>query len=293
MFPVFEMVKYHNKEYPANIALRCEEVTSHLDICEIKFDLPFYSLHTEYSYGKRNFNSSLYDKTSELVKAQKGGVPQLWKNEQWAWDFAEFIFEITKGKTSPTVIEIHPPFSDYTDSMETFVKRYKIFEQRIIEKFPDVQILIENRCGSVYQGGKFLLSDLDSFFELNKIIDRENLRLRFAFDIPQLFTAHHCENKNSSVYFQLLREIADIKENIAGVHLWGKRNSPTGRRVSHCGDLCSYFEGNDKLLDEFLESFVLLFSDGKKRKLVIEVNSGNEDLVSIINDLERVGVVFD
>ena len=283
MFPVFEMVKYHNKEYPAHIPLSCEELTSHLDVSEIQVELPFYSLHTEYSYGKRNFTSKLYEKNSELIRAQKNGVPQLWKSEQWALDFAEFIIKITNGNAAPTVIEIHPPFDDYTDTMETFVKRYKVFENRIIEKFPNVQLLIENRCGSVYQGGKFLLSKLDDFFKLSQIIDSQKLRLRFAFDIPQLYTAHHCENKNSDIYFRLLQGIARIRDNIAGVHLWGKRNSPTGRKVSHCGDLRSYFDYDDKIVDGFLKEFVLLLADGQKRKLVLEVNSGNEDLLSIIN----------
>ena len=293
MNPIFEMVKYHGKEYPAEIVMRCEEIAAHLDINMIEPELLNYSLHTEYSYGKRKFDSTLYNETSELALAQKGGVPQLWKNEQWAKEFAEFIFQLTYGKPAPTVIEIHPPFSDYTDSLETFVKRYKIFENIITERFPNVQILIENRCGAVYHGGKFVLSKIDSLVALSDIIDREGLHLRFAFDFPQLYTAHNCSNAKANKYFELIKELEPIKHNIAGVHLWGKRNSPTGRKVAHCGDLRSYFEDDEEIRMRFLKEFVTLFSDGQKRRLVLEVNSSNEDLQSIIADLVSVGVKFE
>lgn len=77
-----------------------------------------------------------------------------------------------------------------------------------------------------------------------------------------------------------------------GVHLWGKRRAPCGRVVSHCGDLQSYFGNNEEVINAFLKDFLELFSDGQKRKLVLEVNSSNEDLLSIVNDLLGAGVEF-
>jgi hypothetical protein len=53
---IFEMVKYHGQTYPREIPLRVEEVAGHFDIERINHSLR-YSLHTEYSYGKRKFES--------------------------------------------------------------------------------------------------------------------------------------------------------------------------------------------------------------------------------------------
>lgn len=74
--------------------------------------------------------------------------------------------------------------------------------------------------------------------------------------------------------------------------MWGKRKSETGRLVSHCGDLTSYFAGDLDLKAEFLRAFNDCFVDGIARKMVLEVNSGNDDLQSIVSDLRGSGVVF-
>lgn len=42
----FEMIKYHNKEYPENVPLRTEELAAHFDIEGVTSRLK-YSLHTE------------------------------------------------------------------------------------------------------------------------------------------------------------------------------------------------------------------------------------------------------
>lgn len=110
----FEMIKYHGQEYPADVPLRIEEIAAHFDITKIGGKLN-HSLHTEYSYGKRKFNSELIANYPEICSAQKDGVPQLWKNEAWALQFADFIFELVGDGPDPSVIEVHPPFNDYTD----------------------------------------------------------------------------------------------------------------------------------------------------------------------------------
>jgi hypothetical protein len=46
----FEMIKYHGKEYPADVPLRIEEIAAHFDITSVGGRLE-RSLHTEYSYG--------------------------------------------------------------------------------------------------------------------------------------------------------------------------------------------------------------------------------------------------
>lgn len=67
---LFEMIKYHTHIYPEDIPLRTEEVSVHFDVSNIKPSLQS-SLHTEYSYGKRTFNSELISKFPSLISAQK------------------------------------------------------------------------------------------------------------------------------------------------------------------------------------------------------------------------------
>lgn len=283
----FEMVKYHKQEYPADIPLHIEECTSHFDITAVSSDLRL-SMHTEYSYGKRNFDSDVIRAFPAIVAAQKDGVPQLWKNEQWAKEFAQFI-SILAGNAIPAVIEVHPPFVDYC-TFDSFLASYRAFEAAILEKYPDVTILIENRCGSVYKGGKFLVSKLTDVERLCNLIVQNNLRLKVAYDVPQIYSAHNVAKPEK--YMELLQATKPLRDQIGGVHLWGKRKSESGRLVSHCGDLNSYFAGDMDLKHRFLQAFCSCFGDGVARKLVLEVNSGNEDLLSIVQDLLAAQVLF-
>ncbi len=283
----FEMVKYHTQEYPTDIPLRIEECAAHFDIAAVKAELK-RSLHTEYSYGKRKFDTAVVSAFPALVEAQKAGVPQLWKSIEWGQQFADFVMALADG-TVPAVIEVHPPFTDYT-TMDKFVASYMAFEGAILDKYPDVDILIENRCGSVYKGGKFLVSKLQDVAALCEQIEQHQLRLKVAYDVPQIYTAHNA--KKQTAYLDLLRQTRELRQYIGGVHLWGKRKSESGRLVAHCGDLDSYFDGDAETKGLFLQEFARCFDDGISRKMVLEVNSGNDDLNSIIADLRSVGVVF-
>ena len=284
---IFEMVKYHTQSYPNDIPLRTEECASHFDITSVTAELGL-SLHTEYSYGKRKFDSDVIQQFPTIIEAQKDGVPQLWKNEQWAREFAQFLFALA-GNRSPAVIEVHPPFADYS-SFNSFLASYRVFEAIVMDRFQNVDILIENRCGSVYKGGKFLVSKLSEVEQLCNLIIQHNLQLKVAYDIPQIYTAHNV--KKPDKYLELLKSTAPLRSQIGGVHLWGKRKSESGRLVAHCGDLTSYFCGDVDLKSSFLQEFKNCFDDGAIRKMVLEVNSGNEDLRSIITDLRSNGVVF-
>ena len=75
----FRFVQYGSTPYPVEITAKLVEVAGHLDKDKIE-DLPNYSLHTEYSYGKRNLSSSLVTQFPVLCDANKDGVPQLWKS---------------------------------------------------------------------------------------------------------------------------------------------------------------------------------------------------------------------
>ena len=284
---IFEMVKYHTQTYPNDIPLRTEECAAHFDITSVSADLK-YSLHTEYSYGKRKFDSDLVQQFPTIMAAQKDGVPQLWKNEQWASEFAQFVFALA-GDAVPAVIEVHPPFADYA-TFDSFLASYKVFEAAVLERYPDVSILIENRCGSVYKGGKFLVSKLPEIETLCNLIVQNDLRLKIAYDVPQIYTAHNV--KKPEQHIDLLKKTEAFRAQIGGVHLWGKRKSESGRLVAHCGDLTSYFREDMDLKARFLQAFNTCFDDGIERKMVLEVNSGNDDLLSIVADLHENGVVF-
>ena len=62
--------------------------------------------------------------------------------------------------------------------------------------------------------------------------------------------------------------------------------------VSHCGDLNSYFAEDIATKELFLQEFTDCFADDVCRKMVLEVNSGNNDLQTIISDLLAYGVTF-
>jgi len=96
----------------------------------------------------------------------------------------------------------------------------------------------------------------------------------------------------------LQKAIADIlnRQNVLqsmtdGIHLWGKRKSKLGRRVSHCGDLNTFFESGEKK-NIFLEWLANFLQDNRPRYFVPEVNSSDEDLHSIIKDLEAMKIKF-
>jgi len=92
---IFELIEYNGIPYPEGYVSKIKEVAGHLDKEEIE-KTECYSLHTEYSYGKRKLDSPILEKYDILREANKGGVPQLWKSEEWAKEFAEFVCELTK-----------------------------------------------------------------------------------------------------------------------------------------------------------------------------------------------------
>ena len=289
--PIFEMIRYHNKKYPDDILIEAEEIAGHFDVLGIAHTMK-YSLHTEYSYGKRSFKNGHLGKYINIVNANKDGIPMLWYDTAWAVDFANFIIALTSGCEHPKYIEIHPPFSDYTNSLHAFMEKYKIFEDIILNCYPDTQILIENRSGSLYKKSIFCVSTVEQVVELANELAKANSSLRITLDIPQLYTAHGEVIRDKRLYGKLLNNLVEIRSFIAGVHLWGKRTTEKGKRVAHTGDLNSYFLGNEEAKNIFLQSMNNLFNDGVKRNMVLEVNSGNDDMISIIRDLQRSGFKF-
>ena len=63
--------------------------------------------------------------------------------------------------------------------------------------------------------------------------------------------------------------------------------------MAHVGDLDSYFDNNEKIKKTFLDELYNLLDDDLSRYLVPEVNSSNDDFLSIISDLIDSGFEFE
>ena len=52
-----------------------------------------------------------------------------------------------------------------------------------------VKIFIENRCGTFYRGGKFIISNGKSIIQFLQELQKRNLNLKLVLDYPQVFSA--------------------------------------------------------------------------------------------------------
>jgi hypothetical protein len=257
-----------------------------------------YSLHTEYSYGKRKLNSPILQHHPVLKEANKDGIPQLWKNEAWSINFIEFIQALVGQGTPPEVIEIHPPFDDYCCSIDHFLDIYETFEKRVLEGYPSTTICIENRAGTKYRGGRFLISKLDSISQLCEAVHCRELELRLALDYPQLFAAEHykLEQFKMDRFIEQNRLLEQHRPLISSIHIWGKTKRETKRAkshwIAHFGDLNSLFNNDVSAKRRFLDYLIEFYNDDKPRYFIPEVNSSADDLQSIVNDFMNAGADF-
>ena len=66
----FVFVEYNNIPYPSGFISTIKEVSAHFDKSEID-SAEKYSMHTEYSYGKRKFDNTIISKYDILKNANK------------------------------------------------------------------------------------------------------------------------------------------------------------------------------------------------------------------------------
>lgn len=291
MSPKLIPITYHKRNYPCGIDPEIQEIAGHLDIDSIA-PITDYSLHTEYSYTKRKLNSPLLSSLQSLKASDRNGVPRLWFNQEWAVQFFEFIKLLARGYSPPKIIEIHPPFDDYCPSISDFLAVYSLFEDRVKSLFPETVVLLENRYGTTYRGGAFIVCKPEHILELAEAILAKDLKLRITLDLPQFLSA--CGGAALSVgeirdFISLLNK---CKRCIAGIHLWGKKKNNRGRVISHIGDLYTLFDHDNRKKKAFLSALHDLLDDNNPRFFVPEVNSNDRDLECIVNDLRESGFIF-
>lgn len=292
-------IRYMKHKYPPNITPKIEEISARFNIKETISPEMDYSLHTEYSYGESKLNSPFLAglKTIKRAHNTEDHIPKLWSKKAWAKEFAIFIKRVVGDNKPPTIIEIHPPFKDYCGSIEEFIDIYKVFEDEILMSFPDVKIVIENRCGTRYKGN-FLISTPEDILELYRLLKNLKLRLRIALDFPQIFTSEKLGPGNFSreKIVSIIRKIYPCSSYITEFHIWGKKCDKHGKPTVHHGDLNTYFE-DKKLKRLFLKEVFHLFHEGMPRYFLPEVNTrgsnGEKETASIVNDFRLEGFKFE
>jgi len=191
------------------------------------------------------------------------------------------------------VIEIHPPFDTYCDSLRTFLEIYSTFEEAVLKVFPSAVISIENRCNPnpKRKGGKFLLSTNNDIINLSNLISKSSLKLKLVIDIPQLLSEHYGNILFSEKQIKdVLVPIREVRDNISSTHIWGYDiNKEKGGQ--HNADFNVFFNNDEKLKKCFLQEICKLFDDGEKRYFVPEVGSSGA-VQSIVNDLINAGIEF-
>lgn len=183
----FTFVQYRSARYPEGFAPTLTEVAAHFDRESIDVPGP-YSLHTEYSYGRRRFDTERISHYPELASAHRAGVPRLWFSDAWANELARFVTDIAAPHGAPCVIEVHPPFANYC-CLGQFVSRLGAFSAAVHEAFPQTEIVVENRAGTTYKGGAFLMGTAREIAAACSAIRSTGARAGIVLDFPQLLTA--------------------------------------------------------------------------------------------------------
>jgi len=224
--------------------------------------------------------------------AYADGVAQLWFNEQWTEEFANFIKTVVSGNSPPLLIEIHPPYKDYCASMEQFFEYYRAFAARISSFYPGTKILIENRFGTGYKRSHFLISSCQDIVDLGRHLNKTGSGLGIVIDLPQLLDQTGIPRLTIVQLKEIFTALRPCTRIIKGIHLWGPRSSGnSSMRGVHDGDLDSLFGGNKAMKQGFLEGLYELLNDDVARYFVPEV-SNDDQVASIVNDLISVGFKF-
>jgi len=285
----FIPVLYMGKPYPEGIRCPIEEVAGHLDKTSIRTS-GRYSLHTEYSYFARKLDSALLSGFPTLRTSHVRFIPQLWRSDDWADEFAEFVVRIVADHAPPDILEIHPPFIDYCPDISPFLPRFNRSETAVHKSFPDTRICIENRSGTQYKKSDFLFTTIDSIVELLRILKAGGADLRLVLDYPQIFTAEDYDMAHFPIdeFHASQERLAPYMDMISGIHIWGRK----GLLGAHAGNLDDLFQGKTVMKQRVVESVLAFYDDGLERYFVPEVNGSKDDLLAIVQDFLDAGVEF-
>ena len=280
--------EYGRKKYPGGIVCPIEEVAGHFDKSVIRPRMA-YSLHSEFAYASREWDSERIQEFPILLASQEQGIPMLWTSIGWAEEFADFLIRLVGGHAPPEIIEIHPPFLDACPDIPAFLERFLAFERSIHAAFPGVRICLENRAGTQYKRSEFLVSSIDSVRCMLETIDRQGLPLSMVLDYPQFFTAedYNLANFPLARFRQQHDALSPFRKYIAGIHIWGRRGA-----ASHVGDLDDLFCGDIEAKRGVLRLLNEFYEDCQIRYFVPEVNGAESDLQSIVQDFLEAGAVF-
>ena len=275
-------ISYRGHPYPMGISPALDELPGYFDRRTLLTSRP-YCLHTEYSAGPRQWNSPLLRGLDEITTAQRRHIPELWPNERWGKQFAEFIVRLVGEYQDPTLIEIHPPFASYCKDVDSFLDAYCVFASSHQSRFPKSTIVIENRNGSRHPS-KFLVSTVGDVNTLFAAADRRGIDLKLALDLPQIFSAHlGSKPPTTSEVEHLLGKLRPVAHRIETLHIWGRR------KTAHNGTLDDLFGHDPIAKDAFFTGLHRLLEDGNPRYFLPEVNSSKEDLQSIVSDFISAG----
>ena len=304
----FIPVKYSSNNYPPDIQPKIQETSAPFGTEKLKIikNINDLSLHTDpgFPWKRDKILSSKLLQEFPTIKSNftNYNISKLWINKAWSKEFSGFLKRLTEGieRQKIKVIEIHPPFKDYCDSMESFLDTYEVFEKEMLKEFPSVIINIENRCtpDKTRKPGKFLISTNEDIIKLSDLILKKRLKLKLVIDIPHLFTAHYKDTLLSEVMIrEALAPLKNIMDIVSSTHIWGfgPQYIPEGSDTKiigepHGGDFNTYFD-NDQVKACFLQEIKNLFNDGKARYFVPEVNK-TEYVKSMVNDLRSVDIKF-
>lgn len=309
----FIPVRYSSHDYPPGMKPepKVQEATAnffnfnkHRDALQ-KIKLRYISLHTDPGYRGRKdmfFSPDLQNEFPEIFNRENvfdfetTCVSKLWFNEKWSKEFSGFLVRLTEGiedRSKIKVIEIHPPFKRYCDSLKTFLKMYSIFEQEALKEFPSATIHIENRVNANHKrkGGKFILSTKEDILELAGLILNSPLKLKLVVDIPQLLSEHFGNRLLTKEEIrEVLTPLRDVRSFINGTHIWGY-DIKKGSGGQHSVDLRTFFNDDEVLTGYFVNEVIRLFDDGRARYFVPEVGSTTA-VQSIVQDLIEGGIEF-
>ena len=299
-------VQYDKITYPNGVHCEIKEESAPLSIPHLKRFAPKYSLHTDPSASRRvPIDSEFLKEFPTLRKRCVEGIPQLWFNKQWAEEFADFIKKVVDKNRPPAIIEIHPPYKDYCNSMQHFLENYRVFEERILSFYPKTEILVENRYGTKYTRSPFLISSyrdvVDFVSQLEKTTPK--LKLGLVLDFPQLLAESRMlrpkNDKTKEMLPEMFTSLKSCKSRIRSVHLWGPRKiKDDGNFMGvHKEDLNGLFQWHEGMKKVFLEELNELLRDIPSCYFVPEVGARTKEetdtkVNAIVNDLVSSGFVF-